>query len=336
MQRQPMQREPKRGALIVGAGMSGFLHALALRAAAVKIDGVFDPRRAQAELLASLVGGHATSSFAVAERMAVDVVAVCSPPTVHVAQAEALAGPERLLFVEKPVALDVGGLERLAKLPNVVPVLQWRAGRAARELATLLRVEAFGLAPRIEISIRTWRDAAYFADGKRGRAQWGCGAMTSIGIHAIDLATYVVGRPILTWSGHETFGRADLDVTTRGCVTMMFEGGAVADVSITVDDERTNEVRITARGPMGYAELVATEADPTAAPLSVRGNPRRVASALRPPDGSCGVPLLVPFVKEALVAHARGLTSVSVRDVAAAHAVAAGLAGSTEIVRRAG
>lgn len=121
-------------ALIVGAGVSGFLHALALRSAGVAIAGVFDPNRAQAELLASLVGGHGTGSFEVARLMEVDIAAVCSPPIVHVAQAEALARPGRLLFVEKPIALDDDELERLGRLPGIVPVLQWRAGRAAREL----------------------------------------------------------------------------------------------------------------------------------------------------------------------------------------------------------
>lgn len=308
-----------RRALIVGAGVSGFLHALALRAAGARIEGVFDPNRAQAELLASLVGGHATSSFALAQQMEVDIAAVCSPPNVHVEQAEALARPDRLLFVEKPVALDLEGIERLARLPRVVPIVQWRVGRAARALAQLFHLEAFGPTPHLTIAIRAWRDHAYFDGGRRGRAHWGCGAMTSIGIHAIDLATFVIGRPVTSWSGTETYGRAGIDVTTRGSLAITFEGGASADVSITVDEEGANDVRLCVRGPAGSATLVATEADPTTAPLSLRGNPRHVASSLPPSRGSCGMPLLVPYVKEALDADARGAASVAIRDVAAAH-----------------
>jgi predicted dehydrogenase len=306
-------------ALIIGAGVSGFLHALALRSAGCTVAGVFDPELERAALLASLVGGVPTDSFdAIAndERHA-EVVAVCSPPPFHVEQAERLGRPGRLLFVEKPVALTHAELERLRRVPNVVPVLQWRAGRAARELRAALRANAFGGHPRLRLALRLWRDEAYF--GARGHALWGCGAMLSIGIHAIDLLLWLVGRPILGASGREWHGRANVDVGTGGELIVCFEGGAHAELSVTLDAEGANEVRLVVTGASASAELVAGEGDPTASALALHGVDRGAFSSA---GGASGSPLLVPFVHEALAAFRSGAPMLSVADVAQAHALA--------------
>src|SRR5687768_5217401 len=117
-----------QSALIVGAGASGFLHALALRSAGVRIAAVFDPDRASAQNLTELVGGETCTVLGDALRTDPDIAAVCSPPIHHVAQATALANGTRLVFVEKPVALNEDELARLRALPRVVPIVQWRAG----------------------------------------------------------------------------------------------------------------------------------------------------------------------------------------------------------------
>jgi predicted dehydrogenase len=311
----------QRRALIVGAGVSGFLHALALRSAGVESGGVFDPDLARATLLASLVGGEPTCSFAAMTSSDAEVAAVCSPPRLHVEQAEALARPERLVFVEKPVALTHAELGRLRRLPNIVPVLQWRAGRAARELRAALRAGAFGDHPRVRVALRLWRDEAYFEAGRRGRALWGCGAMLSIGIHAIDLLLWLVGRTVIGASGREWCGRPGVDVGTRGELTVLFEGGARAELSITLDQEGANDVHLCVDGASGRADLLAGEGDPTAGTLLLNGiDPGALAHA----GGCTASPLLVPFIHDALAAFDSPDPSarLSVEDVAQAHVLA--------------
>ena len=308
-----------RSALIVGAGVSGFLHALALRSAGVAIEAVFDPDLERAALLASVVGGAPTDSFDRIAKADAHYAAVCSPPPFHVAQAEALARPDRLLFVEKPVALSHGELERLRCLPNVVPVLQWRAGQAARQLRAGLLAGAFGAHPRLRFDLRVWRDDAYFAGGRRGHEQWGCGAMLSIGIHAIDLLLWIVGRRVLGASGREWFGRSSVDVGTGGELLILFEGGTHAQLHLTLDAERANEVRLVVSGESMTAVLAAGEGDPTASPLVLHGREHGgVASA----GGATGSPLLVPFVHEAVAAFDARRPTLSIDDVAQAHALA--------------
>ena len=310
----------QRRALLVGAGTSGFLHALALRSAGFAIEAVFDPDRERAALLASLVGGVPTDSFARIVSSDAQAVAVCSPPPFHVEQAEALARPERLLFVEKPIALTHAELERLRHLPNVVPVLQWRAGRAARELRAALLAGAFGVHPRLRLDVRLWRDDVYFAGGRRGHQQWGCGAMLSIGIHAIDLLLWVVGRRVLGASGREWFGRSSVDVGTGGELLILFEDGTHAELHLTLDAERADEVRLVVSGDSMTAVLVAGEGDPTASPLVLHGG--QGSESVARAGGASGSPLLVPFVHEAVAAFDARRPMLSVDDVAQAHALA--------------
>ena len=295
------------------------MHALALQSAGIGIEAVYDPDLERATLLASLVGGAPTDSFERIVGLDAEVAAVCSPPLFHVAQAEALAREGRLLFVEKPVALTHAELERLRRLPNVVPVLQWQSGKAARELRAALRAGAFGAHPRLRLDVRLWRDDAYFAGGRRSHEQWGCGAMLSIGIHAIDLLLWIVGRRVLGASGREWFGRSSVDVGTGGELLILFEDGSHAELHLTLDAERANEVRLVVSGESLTAVLVGGEGNPTASPLVLHGEGRGTVACA---GGATGSPLLVPFVHEAVAAFDARMPTLSVDDVAQAHALA--------------
>lgn len=302
-------------AVIVGAGVSGFLHALALRSAGVAIAGVFDPDGERARLLTSLVGGAALASLGEACAMEAEIAAICSPPPHHVTQAEALARPDRLVFVEKPVATGHGELARLRRLPHIVPILQWRAGRAARELHAAVRAGAFGPRPHVYGQLHLWRDDAYFAT--RGHARWGCGAMTSIGIHAIDLVLWILGRPVTGHRGQEWVGRAGVDVATQGELEIAFEGGATARILLSVDARGMNAVCLRVHGDVASAELRAGEADPTGTPLTLRG-----LAPIVDAGGALGSPLLVPYIHEALAAFRAKRPFVSVADTEASHVLA--------------
>jgi predicted dehydrogenase len=185
--------------VIVGAGASGLLHALSFRACGVGIAGVYDPDGERARALVDLCGGRVVTSFEEAVRSDAALAAVCSPPSFHVAQAEALArAPGRTVFVEKPVAITEGELERLRALRRCVPVLQWRAGRGLRALRRAIAHGELGPAPVISADLAWGRDDEYFRS--RGDA-WGTGALLSIGIHAVDAIAWALNRKIENVSG---------------------------------------------------------------------------------------------------------------------------------------
>jgi predicted dehydrogenase len=307
-------------ALIIGAGASGLLHSLALKSAGIPISAIYDPEPGRAALLGELVGGRPCTSFDdAAARNDCTVVAICSPPIHHVAQAIALARPGRLTLLEKPVALREEDLIRLSGYANIVPTLQWRAGRSARQLRAAIARNHFGPRPQLTCDLRLWRDDAYYANGRRGLDQWGCGAMLSIGIHAIDLALFIMNRPVRRAHGREWRGRPALDVTTQSEVTIDFDDGAAARIRLTTDAEGHNDVRLAITGDDASAMLLADEADPTANAVQWRG------PAAPDVNGATGSPLLVPFVHEAIAAFRSGGQTVSVADVADAHRIACAL-----------
>ncbi|MDF2692840.1 MAG: putative secreted oxidoreductase [Labilithrix sp.] len=317
-------------AVILGAGASGVLHALALRAAGVRIAAVYDPDVARARAVAEACGARAVDSLELAVAVEASIAAVCSPPSAHVAQAEALiaAAPDRIVFVEKPVATTAVDLERLQKLPGCVPILQWRAGRALRALRRAMAHGELGPAPVVACDLAWARDDDYFA-ARRG---WGCGALLSIGIHAIDAIAWALGRGIESVAGLTTSRRsAHEEGETAAVAVLRFAGGAMASLRISLDGA-ADTTRITVCGGGATASLVGGEADPTCGVVSwsarTAGDRARLEALERDTRGALGSPLLVPYLGDAIRALRDGEAPgdsqrlPSIADAFSAHAAA--------------
>jgi predicted dehydrogenase len=320
-------------AVIVGAGASGALHALALRAASVTIAAVYDPDAERARAVADMCGARAVASLPEAAAADAEIAAICSPPSVHVAQAEALSASGRTVFVEKPVATTRAELERLAALSSCVPVFQWRAGRALRTLRRAVSLGELGPCPAVSCDLAWSRDDAYFD----ARPRWGCGALLSIGIHAIDAVTWAVGRSVERAAGIATSTRPGCGETAAVAV-LGFAGGASATLRISLDGGG-NSTRITACGRGVTAHLAGPEADPTGGVLgwSARRpeDRERLEAIERTTRGALGSPLLVPYLGAAVAAlrdgerPGEGERLPSIADVFGAHAAAMHVAHQT-------
>jgi predicted dehydrogenase len=318
-------------AVLVGAGASGALHALALRAAGVRLAAVYDPDVERARAVVDACGGRVAPTLAAAAEADAAIAAICSPPSAHVAQAEALAGPGRTVFVEKPLATSRTELERLARLPGCVPVLQWRAGRALRALRRAVELGELGPHPVASCDLAWARSDDYFA-ARRG---WGCGALLSIGIHAVDALAWSLGRPVeraAAIASRARFG-ADAEGETAAVALFGFAGGASASLRISLDGGAdTTHLRVCGGGVT--AELVGPEADPTGGTLrwfAASSSRRAHLEALeRGTPGALGSPLLVPYLGAAIAAlrdgerpgDGGGERLPSIADAFGAHAAA--------------
>lgn len=304
--------------VIVGAGASGLLHALAFRAAGVKVGYVYDPDADKARGLAETMDAIELRSFEEAISSDAEIAAVCSPPARHVAQAEALSGSGRVVFVEKPVATSLADLDRLAALPRCVPILQWRAGRALRALRRAIAHGHLGDAPTLSCDLAWGRDDRYLAT--RG-ARWGCGALLSIGIHAVDAIAWALGAKISAASA--LFARRDgAAFETSAHALFQFEGGATASLRISLDGGG-DTTRIVACGRGVTASIEGTEADPTASVVRWQALDHRTKETLaaleRDTPGALGSPLLVPYIQSAMRALRDGADPPGVADTYDAH-----------------
>jgi predicted dehydrogenase len=315
-------------AIISGAGAAGLLHALALRASRVEIAAVFDPDFVRAQALAEAC--HATPVRTFDELACVDaeLAAVCSPPLVHVEQAEVLARGGRVVFVEKPVAASLVELDRLRTLPRCVPIVQWRAGRGIRAIRRALAHGELGRAPIVSCDLAWGRDDAYFQT--RGKA-WGAGALLSIGIHAIDALVWALGAKVEAVSGMTASTRPFAFGETSAVALLRFTGGALATLRISLDGG-ADATRIVLCGRGVTAILEGGEADPTATPVTWAASDERtrlrLAALERDTPGALGPPLLVPYYAAAIAALRDGESPgesdrlPSIADTYDAHAVA--------------
>ncbi|MCL2449197.1 MAG: Gfo/Idh/MocA family oxidoreductase [Polyangiaceae bacterium] len=314
-------------AAIVGAGGAGLLHALTFRAHGVAVTHVYDPDPERARNLADLSGAQPTASLdAIAESNA-EYVSVCSPPRWHVEQATRCARDGRAVFVEKPVAVETGELERLERLPGCVPVVQWRAGRALRALRDAVRADVFGPSPSACVDLLLRRLPSYFAAGRGTRACWGAGALLSVGIHAVDAVCFALGQAVVDVRAVAAPpARGELERSAS--MAIAFGRGAHATIRVTFD-AADDETRIAFAGERVTAVIAGGEVDPTAGAIAWKtASPAirpRLAAIERSASGYDTAPLLVHFIGEAIAALRRGLAPGSVpalpsiADVRAAH-----------------
>jgi predicted dehydrogenase len=212
-----------------------------------------------------------------------------------------------------------------------VPVVQWRAGRAIQAVRTAVSEGLLGPSPTVAVDLALHRDAAYFEAGRAARAAWGCGALLSVGVHALDAVCFAFGVAPLDVGGALTpVGPGEGE--RAAVVFVTFAGGASAAVRITFEGGGDDETRMVFCGGGVTAAIEGTESDPTA--NRVRWETRdpatraRLERLERCAPGHLAAPLIVPYLGEAIEALRRGQAPgacpalPTIRDVRAAHDIA--------------
>lgn len=182
-------------------------------------------------------GCDATDDFdQVIARDDVDIVDICTPPTLHLPQIKAALAAGKHVICEKPLAGSLDEIDEMARAeaaaPGVLmPVFQYRFGAGALAARDII---AKGLAgkPLLATAETHWhRDAVYFDNPWRGRLRSELGGtMTTHAIHIHDLMCWLMG-PVAA-----VFGRIDTrahPIETEDCAsgTLRFDSGAFATVS---------------------------------------------------------------------------------------------------------
>ncbi len=291
-------------AILSGCGIAGFLHALSYRAAGVSIAAVFDADSARAKEFGKLMGALPVRSFDELVMCKADFASVCGPPPCHVNQVLPLADGRTAVFVEKPVATSHAQLTRLTQVSNCVPIVQWRAGRGLQSVRKAVVNGWLGEIQSVSAHLVWSRDDAYL----RTHANWGCGALLSVGIHAVDAICWVIGRPVEHVSG-ALESRNGSAMETRARLDLGFEEKNVASVRVTFDEEG-DTTRIIFIGPKVTAIIAGGEEDPTASNVEwICSDPRdqeRLEALEAECQGARASPLIVPFMGKAIGALARG------------------------------
>jgi predicted dehydrogenase len=180
----------------------------------------------RAEAAAEVAGAHSAPVFPRYEELldACDAVAFAVPPDVQAMHAVTAARAGKALLLEKPVALDRAGAERLADAVGAAGVgsqilLTWRYSDAVRAFLA-------GLAPRRSIGGRAW----FLGAGSLGgdfATPWRLarGHLLDLGPHVLDLLDAALG-PIVGVRAHG-------DVHRWTGLLLEHTSGAVSEASMS-------------------------------------------------------------------------------------------------------
>jgi predicted dehydrogenase len=254
-------RRPFRFGLI-GAGVAAEIHVAAMRTiAGVEVRAVADAAPERARALASRHGIPEVyeSGDALAERAAVDAVAVLTPHHLHLPYVRAAARAGRHVLVEKTIAHTVAAADELIEACRahgitLAGIFQNRFTPAARRLRDTVANGGLGRVFLAAVTVNEYRAPSYFLTSPwRGRkAEAGGGVLMIQAIHMIDLLHWVLGMPRRVLAETHTVVH-DVEVEDLAVGLLEFEGGVTAVLQATTAAVPAAPPSLEIRGERGTA-----------------------------------------------------------------------------------
>lgn len=228
-------------ALVAGCGSIGQRHLRNLRGLGVTRLAACDPDAARTAEVAAELGIPTFAEYRAAlAATSPDVVFVCTPPSLHVDQARQAVAAGAHVFIEKPLASSLDGVDDL--------IASARAAKRVCQLGYNLRFDSglklvHDLVARGQIGRVLWARAEYgqyLPDWRPGRdyrssysaqRRLGGGVLLDVS-HELDYVMWLLGRPTQVVGMAGRVGALDVDVDDCATVLLRFPGGAQADVHV--------------------------------------------------------------------------------------------------------
>ena len=187
----------------------------------------------------------------------VEVVDICTPPYLHVAQTLRVLESGKHVICEKPLAGSLADVDRVALAEmrsgrRVMPIFQYRFGHGLQKLKRLVEQGITGRAYLTTVETAWRRRPAYYAVPWRSR--WATelgGPVVNLAIHAHDLVYYLLG-PARCVSAHLT--TLVNPIETEDCVAASLE---MADGSLCTLAVTTGSAQQISRHRFCFAHLSA-------------------------------------------------------------------------------
>lgn len=171
-----------------------------------------------------------------------DVVSLCTPPHLHLAQCRTALAAGLHVVCEKPLVASLADVDALVRdeasaVGRLMPVLQYRFGAGVRRLRRLADAGVTGRAYVTTVETAWLRGADYYAAPWRGRWETELGGvLLTHASHAHDLLCFVLG-PI-----GSVFARTTTrvnDVETEDCAGAVLEmaDGSIATLATTLGSQ---------------------------------------------------------------------------------------------------
>lgn len=229
---------------IIGAGI-GRIHVAAFQELGewFEVVCICDIDEEKAQKLASTCGAEVTKEVdEIIDSDTLDIVDICTPSFMHVEQTLAALAAGKNVILEKPAAGSLRDIDELIAAGRssgkwVMPVFQQRFGGGVQKLKFLQSRGITGQA-FLGVAETAWRRRAdYYATW---HGQWKTelgGPLVTLGIHAHDVAMYVLGPAKRVMAQIATLVNP---VETEDCATisLQMEDGSLASFAVTTGCQR--------------------------------------------------------------------------------------------------
>jgi len=172
----------------------------------------------------------------------VEIVDICTPPSLHVSQALAALAAGKEVVCEKPLAGSLADVDRFiaaerAATTRIMPVFQYRFGNGLQKAR---RIVERGLAgkPYLATVETAWkRGAKYYSVPWRGR--WDTelgGVLLTHAIHSHDIMTYLMG-PIASVFARTATRVNPIEVEDCAVASLVMASGALFSLAATLGSQ---------------------------------------------------------------------------------------------------
>jgi len=169
----------------------------------------------------------------------IDVVDICTPPSLHLEQCLAALRAGKHVICEKPLVGSLADADLLIAAQEqaagkLLPVFQYRFGNGLQKARHIIRKGLAGKPYLATVETAWSRGAAYYAVPWRGR--WDTelgGALLAHAIHAHDLLTYLMG-PVASVCARAATRVNPIETEDTVVASLALESGALASLAVTL------------------------------------------------------------------------------------------------------
>ncbi len=225
---------------VVGCGSIGARHLRNLAALGCADLIAVDPDPARREAAAAAVGAQTAPDVSTALAAGASVVLVAAPTALHVDVAREAVEAGADLFVEKPLAATLDGVDELIEAADrhrttALVACNLRFHPGLRRLRELARAGAIGrvVSVRLEFGswLPDWRPSQDYRDGYAVRRASGGGIVLDA-IHELDYARWLVGDVHSVACFADRLSSLELETEDVAAVLLRFAGGAIGEVHL--------------------------------------------------------------------------------------------------------
>ena len=173
----------------------------------------------------------------------IDIIDICTPPSLHFAQTMAALAAGKQVVCEKPLAGSLAEVDRLSVAEReargrILPIYQYRYGNGVQKAKRIIDLGLAGKPYLATIETAWRRTASYYAVPWRGRRDTELGGvLLTQAIHSHELLTYLMG-PVASVFACTATRVNPIEVEDCAVASLVMESGALASLAATLGSQK--------------------------------------------------------------------------------------------------